>query len=225
MVRRLRRRLGRGRHRGRRARARARWRRSASIVCLAGRNEQLESDLTSDVRGRAARARLRVHRQDARAAGGRRRARALHRRRHLPGGEGRGHAGRLLRAARRSRASEHARDGDARPAAPGQRHRRAARTRPGELRRGRATGSTRSPAGEARSRICWSATVAARARTVDGVGLAPCQRRRSRRGADRRPRHEDPPRSSSCSTLRGACARSRCGGCGWWRSPPRSCCC
>ena len=54
---------------------------------------------------------LRVHRQDARAARGGRRARALHRRRHLPGGEGRGHAGRLLRAARRPRAPEHPRDG------------------------------------------------------------------------------------------------------------------
>ncbi len=31
-----------------------------------------------------------------------------------------------------------------------------------------------------------------------------------------------PPRSISCSTRPGACARSPCGGCGWWRSPPRS---
>ena len=85
----------------------------------------------------APRARLRVHRQDAPAAGGRRRARAFHRRRHLSGGEGRGHPGRLLRPARRPRAPEHARDGDARPAAAGKQHRRAARARPGELRRGR----------------------------------------------------------------------------------------
>ena len=50
--------------------------------------------------------------------------------------QGRGHAGRLLRAAGRTRAPEHARDGRARPAAAGQRHRRAARARAGQLRRG-----------------------------------------------------------------------------------------
>ena len=64
----------------------------SSIVCLAGRNEQLAERLRRAFRGGAARARLRLHRQDARAARRRRRARALHRRRHLPGGEGRRHA-------------------------------------------------------------------------------------------------------------------------------------
>ncbi len=44
--------------------------------------------LRARVRRRTARARVRLHRQDARDPGGGRRARALHRRGHLPGGEG-----------------------------------------------------------------------------------------------------------------------------------------
>ena len=90
MVARLRRRLGRRRHRRRGEGVRRASRRSTSIVCLAGRNEQLAAKLRPRVRRRAARPRLRLHRQDARAARGGRRARALDRRRHLPGGQGGG---------------------------------------------------------------------------------------------------------------------------------------
>ena len=112
-----------------------------SIVCLAGRNEQAEHKLRRDVRRRAPRARVRLHRQvPARAARGRRRAGPLHRRRHLPGGACGRDPGRLLRAARGARAAEHARDGRAGSPAPRQRHRRAARTRGGELRRRRRRG-------------------------------------------------------------------------------------
>ena len=124
----------------------------SSIVCLAGRNEQLAEKLRARLRRGAARARVRLHRPHARAAGGRRRARALDRRRHLPGGDGGGHAGRLLRAARRPRAPEHARDGRARPAAAGQRHRRAARARAGELRVGRRAQRRRRERGARRRR-------------------------------------------------------------------------
>ena len=107
----------------------------SSIVCLAGRNEPLASKLRSAFAEHERVHVLRVHRQDARAAGGGRRARALDRRCDLPGGDGRRHPGRLLRPAGRPCAPEHARDGRARPAAPGQRHRRAARAGSGELRR------------------------------------------------------------------------------------------
>ena len=106
----------------------------SSIVCLAGRNEQLHKRLSHHLRARAARARVRLHRRDAPAAGGRRRARALHRGGHLPGGEGHRDARRLLRAAGRPRPPQHPRDGRPRAAAPRQRHRRAARARAGELR-------------------------------------------------------------------------------------------
>ena len=135
MVRRLRRRLGGRRHRRRRARVHARPGGHAASSASPAATSSCAENLRDDVRRRAARARLRLHRQDARAARRRRRARALHRRRHLPGGAGGRHAGRLLRPAGRPRAAEHARDGRPRPAAPGQRHRRAARARAGELRR------------------------------------------------------------------------------------------
>ena len=85
----------------------------SSIVCLAGRNDQLAAKLRNAFAEESARARVRVHRQDARDPGRRRRARALDRRGHLPGGEGGGHTGRLIRSAGRPRAPEHARDGRA----------------------------------------------------------------------------------------------------------------
>ncbi len=103
----------------------------SNIVCLAGRNEQLAEKLREAFARGAPRARLRLHRQDARDPGRGRRARALDRRRHVPGGEGRGYARRLVRAASRARASEHACDGLAGSAAAGQRHRRAAHACPG----------------------------------------------------------------------------------------------
>ncbi len=117
----------------------------SSIVCLAGRNEQLHERLSRDLREGGPRARVWVHRRDAPVAGRRRRARALHRRGHLPGGEGDRHPRRLLRAARRPRPPEHPRDGGSGAAAPRQRHRRAARARAGELRGARGRGMARTP--------------------------------------------------------------------------------
>ena len=52
--------------------------------------------------------------------------------------------------------------------------------------------------------------------------------REGRRSATAQSPHasmSSPPRPISCSTRRGACARSPCGGCGWSRSPRRFCCC
>ena len=53
------------------------------------------------------------------------------------------------------------------------------------------------------------------------------RRARGTAAADARIRRStsSPPPSIWFSTLRGACARSRCGGCGWSRSLRRSCCC
>ena len=191
---------------GRRARVQQACRRSAAIVCLAGRNEQLGEQAARGLRRRAAGARVRLHRPHARAAGGGRRARALDRRRHLPGGEGGRHAGRLLRAARRPRAPEHARDGRARPAAPGQRHRRAARARAGELRR--RDGAAR---GEHAEELLGA--------TVEPAAAA------DRAVATRRMPCSDAARGA-CSPIppRGAVldapprAPIPCGGCGWSRS-------
>ena len=94
----------------------------SAIVCLAGRNEQLLRATERGLRRRVARARIWLHRTDARNPRRRRHARALHRRCDLPGGKGHRHAGRVLRPARRSRSPEHARDGRPGAAAPRQRH-------------------------------------------------------------------------------------------------------
>ncbi len=158
-------------------------------------------------------ARVRIHRRDAAAAGGRRRARALHRWRHLPGGEGRGHARGLLRAAGRACAVEHARDGRPEPAAARQRYDRAARARAGELRRSRpgARDDDSTPS---------------LARELAGS---------RRRGRDRREARDDGCAAQTASETTAAelvldapqraSSRSRCGGCGWWRCSHRWCCC
>ena len=166
-----------------------------SIVCLAGHNELLASKLRAAFADQPG---VHVYGFTDRmpdAAGGRRRARALHRRGHLPGGDGRRDAGRLLRAARRARAPEHARDGRPRARAAGQRHRRAARAGPRELRLGGDT-ARYVPAGRlARSRRRSPASGAA-VTAADVVLDAP-----------------------------GGCARFPPGACGWSRSPASWRCC
>ena len=131
----IRRGLGRGRRRGRRARALPGGRGQRDRV-PSGLQRAVARAAEHDIRRRAAHTRLRVHRPDAAAARRGRCARALHRRGHLPGGEGHRHTRGLLRPARRPRPPEHPRDGRARAAAARERHRRAARARAGELRRG-----------------------------------------------------------------------------------------
>ena len=126
-----------------------------------------------------------------------------------------GHAGRLLRAAGRPRAPEHARDGDARPAAPGQRHRRAARAR---TRRASPSGRE----GDGRRRAAGAQEPGRRRRSC-------CRRRvgcaRSRAGGCGPSRW--PRRSRSCSGPRDLDdvdrrgrrrSRRRCSACTRWRT-------
>src|SRR5438445_111963 len=86
------------------------------------------------VRGRGERARARLHRADERAAGGRRRDRALHRRRDLPGGARSRLPDRRLRRSAGARTEDGAGDGLARPGRSGELADAAARRPPARAR-------------------------------------------------------------------------------------------
>ena len=75
----------------------------SSILCLAGRNEQLAEKLDERVRRRRARPRARLHRAHAGDPRRRRRAGALDRRRHLPRGASGRHPCGLIRPPGRAR--------------------------------------------------------------------------------------------------------------------------
>ncbi len=81
------------------------------VVCLAGREDAARERLIARLRGRAARDRARIHRSDERPARGRRHARSLDRRRHVPGGTRERLPDRRLRSPARSRAIARSRDG------------------------------------------------------------------------------------------------------------------